>query len=229
MNISKTSVTTIIILVTMLQLVVAQNEKTTVVALEGAREVVAEINGGFGTLYLKRGGGEALVTVMEKMKNGEDNCGVECTYVVKDGVGYLTVDLNSDDDDDMNALSCLLNGRSTRRWYISMNDNVPIRFDVSLGAGRASLDLTGIHVREFKLDAGAGSVRLSVDKANREEIEEVSISAGVGSVSSRHLGNLRLPSRLYRCVTRTRAYQYGRRRRLHDHHAPRRFRRQGAD
>jgi hypothetical protein len=111
--------------------------------------------------------------------------------VVKDGVGYLTVDLNSDDDDDMNALSCLLNGRSTRRWYISMNDNVPIRFDVSLGAGRASLDLTGIHVREFKLDAGAGSVRLSVDKANREEIEEVSISAGVGSVSSRHLGNLR--------------------------------------
>jgi hypothetical protein len=191
MKISITSIATLLLLISVLQIATSQNGNTTVVALDGAREVVAEINGGFGTLYLKRGQGEALVSVREKAREGDVPCGVECTYSVKDGIGYLTVDLNSDDDDDMNAFSCLLNGKSTRTWYISMNDRVPIRFDISLGAGRASLDLTGIHVRAFELDAGAGSVRLSVDKANLEEIEEVSISAGVGSVSSRHLGNLR--------------------------------------
>lgn len=170
---------------------VAQDGFTRSVSLEGAREVVATINGGFGTLYLKRGRGNALLQMKEKITEEGAPSDVQVEYYVEDGIGYLTLDLNTDGDEDMNALACLLQGRDSRTWYVHMNDRVPIRFNVTLGAGKASLDLTGLHVRDFRLDAGAGSVRMSVDRPNREIIDKVSISAGVGSVQTRHLGNLR--------------------------------------
>jgi hypothetical protein len=169
----------------------AQDGTTRSVSLEGAREVVATINGGFGTLYLKRGRGNALLQIKEK--NGEEPglSNVHVEYEVEDGIGYLTLDLNTDGDDDMNALACLLQGKDSRTWYVSISDRVPVDFDVTLGAGRASLDLTGLHVKGLRLDAGAGTVRMSVDRPNRQIIDKVSISAGIGSVQTRHLGNLR--------------------------------------
>lgn len=169
----------------------SQEGRTRTVDLNGAREIVATVNGGFGTLYLKRGAGEALVRIREKNEDEEESSNVEVSYYIEDGVGYLTLDLNTDGDEEMNALACLLQGNSSRTWFVEMNDQVPIRFEVTLGAGRASLDLTDLHVRALSLDAGAGSVRLSVDKPNREIVNNVSISAGVGSVHTRHLGNLR--------------------------------------
>ncbi len=171
--------------------VAAQDGVTHSVSLDGAREVVATINGGFGNLYLKRGRGNALLQVREKNEEETEGSSVQIEYRVEDGVGYLTLDLNTDGEDDMNALACLLQGKGSRTWYVYVNDRVPVDFDVTLGAGRASLDLTGLHVRGLHLDTGAGSVRMSVDRPNREIIDRVSISAGIGSVQTRHLGNLR--------------------------------------
>ncbi|MBE0643952.1 MAG: hypothetical protein IH600_07720 [Bacteroidetes bacterium] len=173
-------------------MVTAQTPIVKQVALGEAREVVAEINGGFGTLYLKHGSGDELLTLREKRKNNEgDDADVDIEYHVEDGIGYLTVDLGTEGADDMNALACLLKGKNSRTWYLTISDRVPIRFDVTLGAGKALIDLTDLHVREFNLDAGAGSVRLKMDKPNREVIGRVGLSAGVGSLRAEHIGNLR--------------------------------------
>lgn len=162
------------------------------VALGGAKEVVAEINGGFGTLYIKRGGGEQLMTVRQKNTDGNvETSDINIEYRVEDGIGYLTMDMGTEGQDDMNALACLLNGNNSKTWYVTINDQVPVRFDLTLGAGKASVDLTGIHVREFNLDAGAGSVRLRADRPNREEIGRMSISTGVGALRADRIGNLR--------------------------------------
>ncbi|MFZ1729640.1 MAG: hypothetical protein WBQ23_08235 [Bacteroidota bacterium] len=170
----------------------AQEAALRKVALGEAREVVAEINGGFGTLYLKRGSGDELLTMKEKRKNKEtDESDIEIDYYIEEGIGYLTVDMGANGESDMNALACLLNGNSSRTWYLSISDKVPIRFDITLGAGKASIDLTDIHVRDLQIDAGAGSVRLKMDKPNREEIGTVGIAAGVGSLRGTNLGNLR--------------------------------------
>lgn len=172
----------------------AQEGETTRVNLEGAREVVAEINGGFGTLYLKRGSGSSLMTLREKYEDEPPEKAVRVDYHVRNGVGYLTVDLGHEDGDDMNALSCLFGGSDSRTWYMTISDRVPVRFDVSLGAGKAALNLTGIHVRGLKLEAGAGSVLMKVEQPNPEDIGEITISAGVGSVKAHRLGNLRFHS-----------------------------------
>ncbi len=169
----------------------AQDGYRTTVDLEGATEVVAEINGGIGTLNLKRGSGPALMTLRERQEDDEQRSDATVDYHVRDGIGYLTLDLGNDDGEDMNALACLFRGTDSRTWYVTLTDRVPIRFDISLGAGKASLDLTGIHVRGLTIDAGAGSVRMRVDRPNRQSIGKVTFSAGVGSVKTRGLGNLR--------------------------------------
>jgi hypothetical protein len=173
----------------------AQDGNVTKVSLGNVREIVVDIDGGFGSLYLKRDSNAALFTLREKKHADNDEDYTSSTdYYIEDGIGYLTVDLTGNDDGDMNALACLMQGQDSRVWYATISDRIPIRFDITLGAGKASIDLTGIHVREFSLDAGAGSVRINVDKANREEIRTVSITAGVGSVTTRNLGNLRFRS-----------------------------------
>ncbi|MCB2203607.1 hypothetical protein KQI65_02575 [bacterium] len=191
-NIDRILLFTLALLLPPLIVAQAQEGRARSVQLGGAREVVATINGGFGTLYLKRGNGNALLQLREKKSEEEEEyADVDIDYRVENGIGYLTLDLNTEDGDDMNALACLFQGQSSRTWYLAMNNDVPIRFDITLGAGRASLDFTGIHVRGLELETGAGSVRISADRPNREIIDEVSISAGVGSVRTRHIGNLR--------------------------------------
>ena len=101
----------------------AQDRTVRRVALDGAQEVVAEINGGFGTLYLKRGSSGNLMTLKEKRKDEEsDETDIDIDYHVEDGVGYLTVDLGTEGADDMNALACLLKGNSSRTWYVTISD-----------------------------------------------------------------------------------------------------------
>ncbi len=170
----------------------AQESTTKRVALNGAREVVVEINGGFGALFLKRGSGNELLTLKEKRKNAEDDeSEIDIDYRIDSGVGYLTVDMGTNGESDMNALSCLLKGNTTRIWFLTISNKIPVHFNITIGAGKASIDLTDMHVRGFKLDAGAASVRMKMDTPNLEDIETVSISAGVGSLRSEHLGNLR--------------------------------------
>lgn len=179
-------------LLTFVCTVSAQESLLRKVSLGNVREVVAEINGGFGTLYLKRGSGDDLLTLKEtRKKEHDDEAEIEVDYHIEDEVGYLTVEMGTNGESDMNALACLLKGSTSRTWYITISDRVPIRFNITVGAGQASIDLTEIHVREFTLDAGAGSVRLKMDKPNREEIGTVAIAAGVGSLRAEHLGNLR--------------------------------------
>ncbi|PLX23746.1 MAG: hypothetical protein C0600_14260 [Ignavibacteria bacterium] len=174
------------------QQLAAQDGYSTRLALGDVREIVVDIDAGFGTFYLKRSEKPALFTLREKdHEDREEYSQPETEYYIEDGIGYLTVDLTNGDDGDMNALACLIQGKQSRIWYATISDGIPVRLDITLGAGTAALNLTGIHIRAFSLDAGAGTVRINVDKANREEIEDVAISAGVGSVTTKRLGNLR--------------------------------------
>jgi hypothetical protein len=170
----------------------AQDAGIRKVAPGDAKEVVATINGGFGTLFIKKGRDDELLTVRQKQRKQDgDIADIGIDYRIENGVGYLTVDMGTEGQNDMNGFAALLKGHKSRTWYMTISDRIPVRFNVTLGAGRASIDLTGIHVREFHLDAGAGSVRLKSDSPNREEIGRMSVSAGVGTVRAEDLGNLR--------------------------------------
>ncbi|MDX9758063.1 MAG: hypothetical protein RBU27_02785 [Bacteroidota bacterium] len=170
----------------------AQDSPVRHVALGEATEVVAKINGGYGTVHLRRGDGPMLLSVRESnAKNREAPPEIRVDYRVEDGIGFLTVDMGNDGRDEMNLLSCLLNGRGERTWDVTLAGGIPIRLDMTMGAGTATVDLTDIHLRAFHLDAGAGTVLLHADRPNAEDIGHVTISAGVGALRAERLGNLR--------------------------------------
>lgn len=171
--------------------ILAQEARVFTVDAEGAREIVAEINGGFGTMILKRGSTASLMTIQERSEGEGDEAGIQVGYFVEDGIGYLTVDLGTQGENDLNALGCLMKGSGSRTWQLEVSDRLPVHFNITLGAGKAAIDLTDVFVRSFHLDVGAGSARVTADRPNRGEIGEMSVSAGVGSFRGDRLGNLR--------------------------------------
>ncbi|MBN1447609.1 MAG: hypothetical protein JXA28_06730, partial [Bacteroidetes bacterium] len=75
----------------------AQEDFQTTVAAREAREVVAEIRGGYGTFYLKRSSGEDLFTLREKRDPENARQDVAVDYTVDNGIGHLTVELGKTD------------------------------------------------------------------------------------------------------------------------------------
>jgi hypothetical protein len=185
-------VSTVVLLVTLASIAAAQDAFVRRLPLGEAKEVTANINGTIGTIYLKRGSGSELIVIRERSgQSNQETADISVQYHEDGSMGDLTVELGNGSENGRNALGALFRGNSAPTWYITISDKVPIHFDITLGAGSASLDLSGIHVRAFRLDAGAGSVRMKVNEPNREEIQTVSLSAGVGKLHTRRLGNLR--------------------------------------
>lgn len=185
----------VIVLIMLANIALAQEATVHRVALGDAREVVAEIHSTFGTIHLKRGRSTDLLVISQRNgKSGNEASDIDVDYYEENDIGNLTVNLGRGSENEKHSMEAFLGGTVSHTWYITVSDRVPVRFDITLGAGSASIDLTDIHVREFRLDAGAGSIRIKVDTPNREEIHTVALSAGIGKLRTRRLGNLRFQS-----------------------------------
>lgn len=170
----------------------AQEKLVSRVPLGEKRLVVIEIEGAAGTITLKKNPSEDLFVVTRVAAKREDSDPMaKVSYRESDGVGYLTVNLGEEGKKNVDALASLLSGASGRTWNLLVSDRVPVALSFKLGAGNAKLDLTGIRMQSLSIDAGAGSIRVYVDNPNPEMAKHVSLSAGVGSIESRKLGNLR--------------------------------------
>ena len=71
-------------------------------------------------------------------------------------------------------------GRVDNRWDVRLSDMVELDLAVSVGAGESRLELSGLDVRRFQLDIGAGDV--TVDLSGEWEHDmHASVQGGVGS------------------------------------------------
>lgn len=64
-------------------------------------------------------------------------------------------------------------------WDVALSPRLPLILDVDTGVGQATLDLSGLQVTDFSLNAGVGSVRVVMPATGR--IMAV-VKAGVGEV-----------------------------------------------
>ncbi len=74
-------------------------------------------------------------------------------------------------------------------WLLRFSDAVPISFDVEQAVGTADLNLTGLRVKDFTLNSGAGDVALVFDKPNGTVIDNITIESGLSKFEGRNLGN----------------------------------------
>jgi len=74
-------------------------------------------------------------------------------------------------------------------WDLKFNKEIPLTFDIELGAGRGTFDFTGMHLTRLNLSAGASSITVRFDEPNKGFIDVISIESGVSRFTGEKLGN----------------------------------------
>ncbi len=151
---------------------------------EGEMVVIVDIS--FGTLILERGPkGMAAVVEYDDEQNTRDR--IYVAYDVSGSRGKLRVRskegsgvFNEKDERTIER----------RRVRIQCSENVPIAFELELGAGKGELDLTGLQIQEFRISTGASKVRMWSNQPNPISADLVRIESGVSKFTAENLSNL---------------------------------------
>jgi hypothetical protein len=168
----------------------AQQPRTFRQPLGAERVVRVKLDNGYGVLHLRRTSTSDVYLLRSSSKN-EASASPQVAYAVQDGQGVLRINMTGDGDGDLSALSDLFHGSSSNEWTLELTDRVPLELRLEFGTGEGDLDFTGLRLTHLSIEAGAGEIRLRTASPNPEILRVASISAGIGSLESSGLGNLR--------------------------------------
>jgi len=150
------------------------------------KKLKATIDISFGTLSLERGTSGALASV-DYREDPDEKEKLQISYDVSGDEGLLKIRLRKsskfwkdDDDEDRDH---------DRRIRIEISGDLPVSFDVELGAGRGNIDLSGLQVSDLKVSTGASSVSLTCDEPNKIAAEDINIESGVSKFTATNLCN----------------------------------------
>lgn len=146
------------------------------VSLDGAEQLVADIEMGAGTLELD-GTARTDRALEASYRYTDEGWAPAVDYAVVDGEGRLELSQRE-------IRAPRLVGTMLNEWVVALPADVPMGLRVGMGAGESRLDLRGTQVRSLTLSLGAGesSVDLSGDWDHDVEAD---ITAGVGELSLR--------------------------------------------
>ena len=74
-------------------------------------------------------------------------------------------------------------------WYLEFTDEIPISFEIDVGACEADFDFTGLKINKLDMDLGASSVEVDFRKPNLKRISKINIDVGASELSITGLGN----------------------------------------
>lgn len=151
------------------------------------RELKVLISSGVGTLLVRRGAPETIVVADA---DPSEKSPMDLQYAVRNRVGYLDVTLGEDTKSgERKNTGIHVSGIRGGDWALRFSDAIPISFDVEQALGKADFDLTGLQVKDFILNAGAGDVTVRFDEPNRVPIQDLTIESGLSKFRGLNLGN----------------------------------------
>lgn len=80
------------------------------------------------------------------------------------------------------------------RWSLMVGDAKPFSLDIRAGAGKAQWNIGGLPITRMYLSTGAGSHRVSFNKANPSVMKSLEVKAGAGELSMDRLLDANLES-----------------------------------
>jgi hypothetical protein len=139
----------------------------------------------FGSIYIE-GGSKDKIIVIDYDEDADVKDKFQVSYVIKDDEGTLRIRLKKssrmwDDGESDNA--------EHRKLKVRFNDEIPISFEVELGAGRGDINLSGLLVKDIKISTGASSVEMRCDKPNGIAAQNIEIESGVSKFTASNLCN----------------------------------------
>jgi hypothetical protein len=75
---------------------------------------------------------------------------------------------------------------------LRLNDAVPLDLEISTGVSDAHMDMTDLDIRRLRLRGGVGRTDVSFDHAAEVPMESLDVDSGVGNLTMRGLGNVRV-------------------------------------
>jgi len=80
------------------------------------------------------------------------------------------------------------NEKEQNRWLLEFSRKVPTYYSIDLGLGEGRLDFTGLRVRDLKLQCGLSDVKVEFNSPNKENMRNLIVGTGLGSVKVNGLG-----------------------------------------
>jgi hypothetical protein len=156
------------------------------------KELRVKIESSFKKVVLSKGYTNKILTI-QYVSEDEETPDVNIRYNIDEEKGYLTVDLSDEGTEEQRSewhrMEHITPGLETNAWYIKLNNSIPIRLNVDLGAGSGNIDISGLILKEFKLSTGVASTSVTCNEPNQVIMDVFYIEAGFSKFYGGHLGN----------------------------------------
>jgi len=143
------------------------------VDLAGAESVNVSITLGVGKLKLA-GGADSLLDA--RFEYNIPDWKPVVSYRIADGQGRLIVEQPS------RVVGATWPGNVRYDWDLKLNADVPMELEIDMGVGKSEVDLKGLNLRRFSLEAGVGEGLVDLSGPRPSDLD-ATIKAGVGKLT----------------------------------------------
>jgi hypothetical protein len=143
------------------------------VELAGAESVSISVTLGVGKLRLA-GGADSLLDA--RFEYNIPDWKPVVSYNVEDGQGRLIVEQPS------RVVGATWPGNVKYDWDLKLNSAVPLELEIDMGVGKSEVDLRGLNLRRFSLEAGVGEGTVDLSGPRPSDLD-ATIKAGVGKLT----------------------------------------------
>ena len=143
------------------------------VGLAGAESVSVSVTLGVGKLKLS-GGADSLLDA--RFEYNIPDWKPVVSYRVEDGRGRLIVEQPS------RVVGATWPGNVRYDWDLKLNSGVPMELEIDMGLGKSDVDLKGLNLRRFSLEAGVGEGTVDLSGPRPSDLD-ATIKAGVGKLT----------------------------------------------
>lgn len=155
------------------------------IPLSNENSVNVRLEAAFGTVNIS-GGSADRILIADMIVEPSLEMKTDITYRIDDRTGLLDLMLHPT---DRQKKAWSFGNLEAGTWDLKFNQDIPINFDIELGAGRGTFDFTGMFVDRLNISAGASSVTVRFDEPNDGFIEKIHIESGVSRFKGEKLGN----------------------------------------
>ena len=153
---------------------------TRTIKREGEKHVTVIVDIGAATIDLRRNSTGDILNA--RVEYDPDEVRTDISYDRKGDGGELYLvserrDKGLDVDEEDN------------HWDLEFGDQIPISFEIDVGACEGDFDFSGLRVGGLDMDVGASSINVDFGKPNPERISKIRIEVGASEMEINGLGN----------------------------------------
>ncbi|MGD9486590.1 MAG: toast rack family protein [Calditrichaceae bacterium] len=165
------------------------NKSTLTRKINISNEEMIEVNIEFGVGILKISPGNPEELFFGKLKFDTNEPSVD--YSVYKNIGRLSVssDGGKKKEEDNRTQIKTLSDIKRNVWDLKFSPQIPIRFDIELGAAENKLELGSLKISKLSIECGASSTYINFSEPNPVVMETFEIEAGVSKLHCNNLLN----------------------------------------